>query len=67
MAVNFLTVLEGWGLGCGVVRYIMNSQPTSWGSEGGDQEADLDPYLWLVFRIREAKKHVDPVDPDPKH
>jgi len=34
---------------------------------GGDQEADLDPYLWLVFRIREAKKHVDPVDPDPKH
>ncbi len=45
----------------------MNSQPTSWGSEGGDQEADPDPYLWLVFRIREAKKHVDPVDPDPKH
>jgi hypothetical protein len=36
------------------------------GERGGDQEADPDPYLWLVFRIWEAKKHVDPVDPDKK-
>ena len=28
-----------------------------------DPEQDPDPYI----RIREAKKHVDPVDPDPQH
>ncbi len=29
--------------------------------------SDPDPYLWLMdrIRIREAQKHVDPVDPDP--
>ncbi len=28
---------------------------------------DPDPYLWLLIRIREAQKHVDPLDPDPEH
>ncbi len=38
-------------------------------TEGSAPDPDPDPYLWQMDPdlIREAQKHVDPVDPDPEH
>jgi hypothetical protein len=59
------SVRMGGGVWSGTVRYEFTTY--FMGERRGNQQADPDPYLWLVFQIREAKKHVDPVDPDPKH